>query len=163
PGRLQQAVEPAPVARTDLGHTVAARTRTDPLGPKGWLDDAKRDLQHGPPDRRSLPSAHVDVRDLDRVVSVAEAVPGRDVGLHVAGGIGRAGAKAVPPGCGFLPLERPVLPVVRALWGLELGRIPAAFAGEADVDLRHRCGARPCLSAHGELARGDGRAGSGVG
>src|SRR5207247_2406535 len=106
--------------------------------------------------------AHVDVRDLDRVVSVAETVPWRDVGLHVAGGIGRAGAKAVAPDRGRVPIERPVLPVVRALWGLELGRMPVAFAGQADVDLRHRSCTRPCLSAHGACAGSGGCAGSGV-
>jgi hypothetical protein len=38
--------------------------------------------------------------------------------------------------------------------------MPVAFASEADVDLRHRSGARPCLSTHSVFASGDGRAGS---
>jgi len=37
-------------------------------------------------------SAHVDVEHLDGVVSVAEAVPRWNIGLHVAGCVGRAGA-----------------------------------------------------------------------
>jgi hypothetical protein len=41
-----------------------------------------------------LASAHVDVGDLDGVVAVAEAVPGWNLGLHVAGCVGRAGAEA---------------------------------------------------------------------
>ena len=40
-------------------------------------------------------SAHVDVGDLDCVVSVAEPVPGRDVGLHIAGRVGCSRAKGV--------------------------------------------------------------------
>src|SRR5215213_4413335 len=65
--------------------------------------------------RLRLPaSAHVDVGDLDGVVAVAEAVPGWDLGLHVAGCVGRAGAEAVAAALGRLPVERPVLPLVWA-------------------------------------------------
>jgi len=58
-------------------------------------------------------SDDVDVPQLDRVVAVAEAVPRRDLGLDVAVGIGGAGAQAVSPGVVRVPLERPVLPLVR--------------------------------------------------
>src|SRR5512132_1945856 len=54
---------------------------------------------------RLLASAHVDVGDLDGVVAVAEAVPGWNLGLHVAGCVGRAGAEAVADGLGRLPCE----------------------------------------------------------
>src|SRR5215212_7173515 len=60
-------------------------------------------------------SAHVDVGDLDGVVSVAEPVPRRDLGLHVAGRVGRPGAEGVPSDVVRLPVEGPVLPLVRAL------------------------------------------------
>src|SRR5215217_4357090 len=73
-------------------------------------------------------SAHIDVGDLDRVVSVAEPVPGWNIGLHVACCVGRAGAQGVPAGCTCLPIERPVLPLVGALRGLELRRLPFASA-----------------------------------
>src|SRR5829696_2328644 len=63
--------------------------------------------------RLRLPaSAHVDVGNLDGVVAVAEAVPGWDLGLHVAGCVGRAGAERIPSRLGGLPLEGPVLPLV---------------------------------------------------
>src|SRR5918998_3463403 len=65
-------------------------------------------------------SAHVDVGDLDGVVSVTEPVPGRDVGLHVAGRVGCSGSKGVSADVGHLPVERPILPLVRTLRGLEL-------------------------------------------
>src|SRR5829696_8782014 len=81
-------------------------------------------------------STHVDVHDLDRVVSVAEAVPGRDLRLRVAAGAGRPGAEGVPADVVRLPVERPVLPPVRAFGRIEPGRVPVAFAGEADVDAR---------------------------
>src|SRR5215211_3818559 len=93
-------------------------------------------------------SAHVDVGDLDGVVSVAEPVPGRDVGLHVAGRVGCSGSKGVSADVGHLPVERPLLPLVRTLRGLELRRVPVSLAGEADVDVGYRSGARPRLSAH---------------
>src|SRR5918995_785820 len=108
-------------------------------------------------------SAHVHVGDLDGVVSVAEPVPGRDVGLHVAGRVGCSGSKGVSADVGHLPVERPILPLVRTLRGLELRRVPVSLAGEADVDVGYRSGARPRLSAHGVLAGGDRRAGGGVG
>src|SRR5215207_11778546 len=50
-------------------------------------------------------SAHVDVGDLDGVVAVAETVPGWNLGLHVPGGVGRAGAEAVAAALGRLPCE----------------------------------------------------------
>src|SRR5215207_1879675 len=81
------------------------------------------------PDLGLPASAHVDVGNLDGVVAVAEAVPGWDLGLHVAGCVGRAGAERIPSRLGGLPLEGPVLPLVRTLWGLEVGRMPVAFTG----------------------------------
>src|SRR5215218_10698041 len=115
------------------------------------------------PDFGWLASAHIDVGDLDGVVAVAEAVPGWDLGLRVAGCVGRAGAEAVAAAFGRLPREGPVLPLVRTLGRFDLSRVPVAFTGEADLDLRHRSGARPGLSAHGVDAGGDGRAASGIG
>src|SRR5215211_8947527 len=73
---------------------------------------------------RLLASAHVDVGDVDGVVAVAEAVPGWNLGLHVAGGVGRAGAEAVPSCLGRLPCEGPVLPLVRTLRGFDLRWVP---------------------------------------
>src|SRR5215207_6209682 len=114
--------------------------------------------------RLRLPtSAHVDVGDLDGVVAVAEAVPGWNLGLHVAGRVGRAGAEAVAAALGRLPCEGPVLPLVWTLGGFDLRRVPVAFAGEADVDVGDRSGARPGLPAHGVGPRGDGCAASGIG
>src|SRR3954453_21529475 len=83
-------------------------------------------------------SVHVDVRDLDCVVSVAESIPRRDVGLDVAGCVGRSRAEGVPADAGRLPVERPVLPVVRAFLGLKLCRMPVSLAGEAEVDVGDR-------------------------
>src|SRR5687768_12760799 len=84
--------------------------------------------------RLRLPaSAHVDVGNLDGVVAVAEAVPGWNLGLHVASCVDRTGAEAVAAALGRLPCERPILPLVRALRGFDLRRVPFAFAGEADV------------------------------
>jgi hypothetical protein len=115
--------------------------------------------------RSRLPaSAHVDVGHLDRVVSVAEPISGWDIWLNVAGGVGCACAQCVPSDFGRLPLERPVLPLIRDFRGFAFRRAPFAFAGEAEVDVRHRSGARLGLSAHGVCAGGEGsRAGSGVG
>src|SRR5215212_3639066 len=62
---------------------------------------------------RRARSAHVDVGDLDGVVAVAQAVPGRNVGLHVARRVGRAGAERVPTRLRRVPGERPALPCVR--------------------------------------------------
>src|SRR3954453_21820654 len=83
-------------------------------------------------------SVHVDVRDLDCVVPVAETVPRRDVGLDVAGRVGRSCAEGVPADAGRLPVERPVLPVIWTLRRLELRGMPFSLAREADVDVRHR-------------------------
>ena len=66
-----------------------------------------------------LASAHVDVGDLDGIVAVAETVPGWNLGLHVAGCVGRAGAEAVAAALGRLPCEGPVLPLVRTLRGFD--------------------------------------------
>src|SRR5215207_9440857 len=83
----------------------------------------------------------VDVRDLDRVVSVAESVPGWDVGLDVADGVGCASAQAVSTDAVCLPVEGPVLPLGGVSRGLELRTVPLTFAGEADVHCGHRSGA----------------------
>src|SRR2546421_1463715 len=58
--------------------------------------------------------ANVDVDHFDRVVSVAEPVPDRRFGLGISGDVCRAGAEAVAAGLRRDPLERPVLPLVRA-------------------------------------------------
>src|SRR3954447_1006339 len=84
---------------------------------------------------------HVDVRDLDGVVPVAEPIPRRDVGLNVAGRVGRSCAQGVPADAGRLPVERPVLPVIWTLRRLELRGMPLSLAGEADVDVGHRAAA----------------------
>src|SRR5215218_2484560 len=120
-------------------------------GPEMWCDMA------------ASPSPHVDVYDLDGVVSVAEAVPGRDFRLHIPGGVGRPGAEGVPADVVRLPVERPFLPLVRAFGRREPGRVPVAFAGEADVDARDGPGSRPGLAAHGVRAGTDRRAVSGGG
>ena len=80
-------------------------------------------------------STHIDVGDLDCVVSVAEPVPGWDVGLDVAGRVGCSGAEGVSTDVRRVPVERPFLPVVGPLRGLDLGRVPVSLAGEADVDV----------------------------
>src|SRR5215210_8515814 len=97
-------------------------------------------------------STHVDVHDLDGVVSVAEAVPGRDLRLRVAGGVSRPGTEGMPADVVRLPVERPVLPLVRAFGRLQPGRMPVAFAGEADVDARDGPGSRPGLASYGVRA-----------
>ena len=89
---------------------------------------------------RWVRSDDVDVPNLDGVVAVAEPVPWRDIGLDVAGGIGGAGAEAVPSGVVGLPAERPVLPLVRSGGRFDLGFLPLPFAGEADVDRRDGAG-----------------------
>src|SRR6476659_8628747 len=60
-------------------------------------------------DERPGASADVDVGHLDGVVPVSETVPRRDLGLHVAGGVGRPRPHAVPPGQVGVPLVGPVL------------------------------------------------------
>ena len=60
----------------------------------------------------AVQSAYVDKANFDGIVPVAEAIPGRDVGLHIAGGIGRAGTKRMSSHLGWRPLKRPVLPLV---------------------------------------------------
>src|SRR5215212_6586596 len=97
------------------------------------------------------------------VVSVAEAVPGRDLRLGGAAGVGRPGAEGVPADVVRLPVELPVLPLIRAVWRLEPGRVPVALAGETDVDPRDGPGSRPRLAAHGVRAGADRRAMSGGG
>src|SRR3989440_13091137 len=109
------------------------------------------------------PSTNVDIKHLDRVVSVAQPVPGRNVWLDVSSSVGCAGAQAVPSDIGRLPGERPVLPLVRALRGIDSRRMPLSFAGEADLDLGDRPSSGPGLSAHRAGSGGDGRAVSGVG
>ena len=91
-----------------------------------------RDTTHA--DRRDLASSedpsggvragllHVDVRDLDGVVAVAEPVPRRDLWLHVAGGVGCSGPQGVAADVGRLPVEGPVLPVVGAGGRQRVGR-----------------------------------------
>src|SRR4051794_38022430 len=78
-------------------------------------------------------SAHVDVEHFDRVIAVAQPVPGRRVGLDVAGGVRCPGAERVPARRGPVPLERPVLPVVGAGRRLEVGGQPLARAGQREV------------------------------
>ena len=74
--------------------------------------------------------------DLDRIVSVAESVPRRDLWLHVAGRISCPGPQGVPSDIIRLPVERPVPPLVRALGRLELRGEPVAVAGEAAANNR---------------------------
>src|SRR3954454_22708269 len=88
-----------------------------------------------------LASAHVDVGDLDCVVSVAEPVPGRDVRLYAAGRVGCSGAEGVSADVGRLPVERPILPLVWTFRGVELRRVPVSLAGEADVHVGYLSGA----------------------
>src|SRR6266446_6348153 len=91
---------------------------------------------------------HVDVLHFDGIVAVPEAVPWRYFGLGVAGGVGGAGAQRVTTDRGRLPFEGPVLPLVWRARRLEFRCVPFAFAGEADLDARHRAGAGPRLSPH---------------
>src|SRR3954452_15088265 len=100
------------------------------------------------PHARPAQLPHVDVHDLDGVVAVAQTVPGRDVGLDVAGRIGRARAERRPSDAFGLPFVRPVLPPGRAFRLLDLRWVPVAVAREADVDVRDRPRAGPRLSAH---------------
>src|SRR4051812_13302045 len=93
-------------------------------------------------------SAHVDVGNFDCVVSVAESVPGWDLGLDVAGRIDRARSERLPSDAFGLPFVPPVLPLGRAFRLLDLRWIPVAVAREADVDVRDRPRAGPRLSAH---------------
>src|SRR4051794_524151 len=65
----------------------------------------------GPGRLSAAGSDDVDVHDLHGVVAVADPVPRRDVGLHVARGVGGAGADRVPAGRGSLPADAPVLPL----------------------------------------------------
>src|SRR4051812_33941273 len=58
-------------------------------------------------------SPNVDVDDLDGVVSLSEAIPGRDFRLRIAGGMGPPGAGGGRADVARLPVERPVLPLVR--------------------------------------------------
>jgi hypothetical protein len=63
----------------------------------------------------------VDVGDLDGVVPVPEAIPGRDFRLDVAGRVGGSGPQGVSAHVVGLPGEGPVLPVVRPPGWFELG------------------------------------------
>ncbi len=101
--------------------------------------------RRGGPLRAFSCSAHVDVDDLDGVVPVSEPVPGRDLWLGVAGCVCRAGAEGVAANVVGRPVERPVLPVVRPEGRLDPGRVPVAFAGEADVDPRYGSSSRQAL------------------
>src|SRR5262249_20056864 len=112
---------------------------------------------------RHLVSTHVDVTDLDGVVAVAEAVPEWHIGLHVALCVGRTGAKGAPPWLAGVPIERPVLPLIRAFAWLEGCRMPVHFPRPACVDMCHRPRARPRFPPHGIGADPDDGAGSGVG
>src|SRR6478609_1976805 len=78
-------------------------------------------------------SADVDVQDFDCVVAVAEPVPGWDLRLYVAVGVGRPGTEGVAADVRGRPVERPVLPRIGALRRLELRRLPFAFARETHV------------------------------
>src|SRR3954454_23583394 len=113
--------------------------------------------------RRAVSSAHVDVDHLDGVVAVAEPVPGWDLRLDVAGGVGRPGAEGVPAYGGGVPVQPPVLPRVGARGLLELRLVPVALAGEADLHARHRAGARPRLASYGAGAGVENRRRSGGG
>src|SRR5258708_6886487 len=101
---------------------------------------------------------HVDVLHFNGVVAVAEAVPWRYFWLGVAGGVGGAGAQGVTADGGLVPFEGPVLPLVWRARRLEFGRVPFAFAGEADLDAGHRAGARPGFPAHDAGPGADARA-----
>ena len=103
-------------------------------------------------------SVHVDELDLDGVVPVAEAVPWRHVGLHVAGGVGGPRSKGVSSHVDGVPVEGPVLPLGGALRWFELSRVPVAFAGEADVDAGDGPGPGPGFAADRVGARVDGPA-----
>src|SRR5215218_3171647 len=69
-------------------------------------------------------SSTVDVDHLDGVVPVAQAVPRGDVGLHVAGGVGRSGPEGVPADGDRIPGEAPVLPLVVAPGWFQVGGLP---------------------------------------
>src|SRR5207237_8373691 len=65
-------------------------------------------------------------------------VPGR-------AGVPRAEGWSADVGC--VPLERPVLPLIRPLGLLQLRRVPLALAGETDLDAGHGPASRPGLAA----------------
>src|SRR5687767_2027990 len=90
-------------------------------------------------------SSAVDIDHFDGVVPVAQAVPWRNVGLHVAGGVGRSGPQRVPADSDRVPGEAPVLPLVVAARRFDLGGLPVAFSGEADVHARDGPGSGPSL------------------
>ena len=122
PGAHRRRRRPGRAVPGSRGARPAAAHRRTRLRPSGrpadgrgrsTRDDAGSRLR-GRPDRLADPSADVDVDDLDGVVAVAEPVPRRDVGLDVAGRVGRAGAQRVPADVGGVPVERPVLPLVGA-------------------------------------------------
>ena len=100
-----------------FGGVVASHETSPPMPRGAWHERTRPPSPRGDV-RRSVTGMRwaglhdVDVDDLDGVVAVAEAVPGRDVGLHVAGGVGRPRAQRVPSHVGGLPGEGPVLPLV---------------------------------------------------
>src|SRR5215208_2536329 len=114
------------------------QSRATELG--AWMNDQEPAAREEPAGRASV---DVDVGDLDGVVSVAEPVPRRDLGLHVPGRVGSPGSERVPSDVVRVPVEGPVLPLIGAFGGLELRLVPVTFAGEADVDLGHGSGSRP--------------------
>src|SRR3954471_4449288 len=106
------------------------------------------------------PSSPVDIDDLDGVVPVAEAVPGRYVGLDVPCSVCRSGAQGVPADADRVPGVAPVLPGAVARVGcFELRRLPVTLSGEAHVDVGDGPGAGPRLPADGAALAVDGRSG----
>ena len=83
--------------------------------------------------------------------------------MHVAGGVGRSGPQGVPADVDPVPREAPVLPLVVASGWFELGGLPVAFSGEADLDASDGPGAGPCLATDGVLVGTEDRARNGVG
>src|SRR4051794_20258835 len=97
----------------------------------------------------------VDDDRLHRVVPVPEAVPGRDVGLDAAVGVGRARPERVPAASPSVPRDRPLLPGVPVPRWLDLRRLPLAVTRDAHLDRRDRPVAGPRLAPDRVLAGGD--------
>ena len=101
PNQERANMAPATTVPAQRSRRRPARTRTPPpaCAPQAKTpacSPAPPEADRGPLAPAHRGSSHVDVDDLDGVVAVAEPVPGRDFGLHVAGGVGRTGAEAVP-------------------------------------------------------------------
>src|SRR5579885_816340 len=89
---------------------------------------------------------------LNRVVTIAQLIPGWPIGLCSPGTIACPRADDMPPRLPRVPLPCPGLPRMRTDWRDKPGWLPGFRIIDTDINARHRAHTRPCPAANEMLS-----------